>query len=54
MKVKECMSLDVCCCKPDETIKDIAKLMSDNHIGCIPVCDDSKKVVGLVTDRDII
>ncbi len=54
MKVKECMSLDVCYCKPDETIKDVAKLMSDNHIGCVPVCDDSKKVVGLVTDRDII
>ena len=26
----------------------------ENHIGCVPVCDDSKKVVGLVTDRDIL
>ena len=28
--------------------------MMDNHIGCVPICDDSQKVVGVVTDRDII
>ena len=28
--------------------------MSDKHVGCIPVCDNTQNVVGLVTDRDII
>jgi CBS domain-containing protein len=54
MKVKDCMCNEVYYLKPNSTIKDCAKLMMDNHIGCIPICNDSKNVVGLVTDRDII
>jgi len=54
MKVKDCMCNDIKYVSPESTIKDCAKLMSTNHIGCIPVCDTNKKVVGLVTDRDII
>ncbi|MCI9015556.1 MAG: CBS domain-containing protein [Clostridia bacterium] len=54
MKVKECMSLNVCCCTPDTTVTEIAKKMCDNHIGCIPVCDTNNTVVGVLTDRDII
>ena len=54
MKVKDCMCNEVCCVSPNSTIKDCAKLMMDNHIGCVPICDDSQKVVGVVTDRDII
>lgn len=54
MKVKECMSLDVCCCYPNDTVSNVAKKMCENHIGCIPVCNQNKNVVGLVTDRDII
>lgn len=54
MKVKECMCNNVCFVDKNTTIKDCAKLMCDNHIGFIPVCDTTKNVVGLVTDRDII
>lgn len=54
MKVKECMCDEVCCLTPDNTIKDCAKLMCDNHIGCVPVCNSENNVVGLVTDRDVI
>ena len=28
--------------------------MCDNHIGCVPVCNDAQNIVGIVTDRDII
>ena len=54
MKVKECMCNDVCCVKPETKIYEIAKLMSENHIGCIPVCDDNNSICGIVTDRDIL
>ena len=54
MKVKDCMCKEVVFVKPDCDTEECAKLMCHNHIGCIPVCDDSKKVVGLVTDRDIL
>ena len=53
MKVKECMCTDVACVKPETTICDVAKLMLNKHVGCIPVCDNNKNVVGLVTDRDL-
>lgn len=54
MKVKECMGNNVYWLKPENTILDCAKLMGENHIGCVPVCNTNQNVVGLVTDRDII
>lgn len=54
MKVKECMSFNVCCCTPQSTVTDVCKEMQANHVGCIPVCDDQNKVVGVLTDRDIV
>lgn len=54
MKISECMSQDVCFVKPDCKAYDAARIMCENHIGCIPVCDDEKKIVGLITDRDIL
>lgn len=54
MKVKDCMCHEVAYVNPDCSIEDCAKLMCNNHIGCVPVCDDTKKIVGLVTDRDIV
>lgn len=53
MKVKDCMCNEVVCAIPSSTVQDCATLMSNKHIGCVPVCDNSHNVVGLVTDRDI-
>lgn len=54
MKVRECMCNQVSCVKPETTLKDVAKMMQENHVGCIPVCDTKNAVVGLVTDRDLV
>ena len=54
MKVKDCMCHEVAYVNPDCSVEDCAKLMCNNHIGCIPVCNTEKQVVGLVTDRDIL
>jgi len=54
MKVKDCMSNKISYVSPEATASDVAKLMMDEHIGCVPVCDADKKIVGLVTDRDLI
>lgn len=54
MKVKECMCNDVYSCTPDCTIEDVAKMMGEKHVGCIPVCDNKNSIVGLITDRDIV
>lgn len=54
MKVKECMCSNAITAKPDTTVSDVAKLMSQNHIGFVPICNEQNNIVGLVTDRDII
>ena len=54
MKVKECMCSDVCFCTPDTKISDVARMMNEKHVGCIPICNNENCVVGILTDRDII
>ncbi len=53
MKVKECMSKNVLYCNPNATVLDVAQLMNQNQIGCIPVCNTENNVIGILTDRDI-
>ena len=54
MRVKDCMSGEVCWVKPDTKIYEVAKIMEQNRVGCVPVCDDKNCLVGIITDRDII
>ena len=54
MRVKECMSENVVWATGDNTVYDAAKLMNENHIGSIPVCDNNQNLVGIITDRDIV
>lgn len=54
MKVKDCMCNNVHCVKPDAKIDEIAKIMSEKHIGCVPVCDSNNCICGIITDRDIL
>jgi len=54
MKVKDCMCYEVAYLTPESTVEDCAKLMCNKHVGCIPICDENKTIVGLVTDRDVI
>lgn len=53
MKIRDIMTTDVCFVKPEDKVIEAAKLMSREDIGSVPVCDASK-VVGILTDRDII
>lgn len=54
MKIKDCMCNNVKWVSPNTNVCDCAKVMSDNKIGCVPVCDESNQVVGIVTDRDVL
>jgi CBS domain-containing protein len=36
------------------SLQDVARVMKESDTGVVPVCDDAKKVIGLVTDRDIV
>ena len=48
------MCNEVCCVKPETNVYEVAKLMSNNHIGSIPVCDSNNCICGMITDRDIL
>jgi len=52
MKVKDIMTTDVAVVAPTVTVLDAAKRMRDLDVGVLPVCD-GKRLVGMVTDRDI-
>lgn len=53
MLCEEIMERDVEFCSPDDSIQDAARMMRDEGIGFLPICDDQGKVIGTVTDRDI-
>lgn len=53
MKVSRCMCKNICQVTPETNIKEVAKLMQENKVGCIPVCNDNK-ICGIVTDRDLV
>ncbi len=38
---------------PDQTVGDALRMMKENRIGGIPVVDAAKKLVGIVTNRDL-
>lgn len=53
MKVKEVMNADAKAIWITESLADAAKSMWKNDCGILPVIKDGRKVVGLITDRDI-
>ena len=53
MNVSEVMTAQVVTATPRSTIREVARTMAQIESGAVPVVDDGK-VVGLVTDRDIV
>lgn len=53
MRCEEIMKSEVQCLGPSDTVQKAAKVMRDSGIGFMPVCDESKNVLGVLTDRDI-
>ena len=47
------MIFDPITISPDALVSDALKLMADNHIGGIPVVGPDKKLIGIVTNRDL-
>ena len=53
MKCEEVMKSDVTCVSPQDTAEEAACRMRDENVGFLPVCDESRMVLGTITDRDI-
>ncbi len=54
-KCNEVMTKNPICCLPDDMVPGVAELMKSGNIGAIPVIENeqTKKLVGIVTDRDL-
>ncbi len=55
MKVKKVMAKKLAFATPEMEIGKVAEMMTDYNVGAIPVVEnkDNRKVIGIVTDRDI-
>jgi predicted transcriptional regulator len=54
VKVKELMTTDVMAFKPDEKIPHVVKVFRTNRISGAPVIDDQRKVIGIISEADIM
>lgn len=53
MKVQDIMTADVETCSPDSDLGAAATTMWKRDCGSVPVVDNARKVIGMITDRDI-
>src|SRR5262249_40626522 len=54
MKISELMHRDVVSVSPETTLKEVAALLVANRISGVPVCLSDGRVVGVVSEADII
>jgi CBS domain-containing protein len=53
LQAKDVMSKDVIYCRDTEEAEDAVRVMEDNQIRRLPVLDESKQLVGMVSLGDI-
>jgi CBS domain-containing protein len=54
MKAQEIMTRDVITVRPDTLVRDIAALMVEKHISGVPVLTDNGKLIGMVSQSDLL
>ncbi len=53
MRVEDLMS-PAKCCREDDSVRDVARVMRDENIGFVPICSASNQPIGAITDRDLV
>ncbi len=54
MLAKEIMTLHVITVSPDTPIAEALNLLADNDITGIPVCESDGKVIGILSEKDVL
>jgi CBS domain-containing protein len=54
MKARDVMVSPVITAKPDSTVKEVAKTLVDRHVSAVPVVDDTGKLVGIISEGDLM
>jgi CBS domain-containing protein len=53
MKVEKLMTRDVRSCTREDRLQSVAQAMWSGDCGCLPVVDEQRRVIGMITDRDV-
>ncbi|WP_429815344.1 CBS domain-containing protein [Ensifer sp. B1-9] len=54
MRVKDVMTTSVVKLSPDNSVRQAARIMLENHVSGLPVVDDEGRLVGLISEGDLI
>ena len=54
VKVSKIMQTDLITVKPGDSLAETARMMFEGKLGCVPVVDEDRNLVGIVTDTDFI
>ena len=54
MQAKDIMTRDVITVRPSLPVKELAMLLIKNQVSGVPVADETGKIIGLVSEADII
>lgn len=54
MNVSQVMTRNVECIRPSDSVMQAARKMRKLDVGALPVCGDNDRLVGMITDRDIV
>lgn len=54
MIARDIMTKNVITVKKNATIEEIAKILTDNNIGGVPVVDDNNSLLGIITSKDLL
>jgi len=54
VKVEDVMTREVIAAREETPYKDLARLMSDHGVSGIPILDDDRRLIGIVTEADLL
>lgn len=54
MIVKDIMSTTIVAARPEDDFSQLCYIMRSEDVGAVPVCDIQNRLLGIITDRDLI
>lgn len=54
MLAKDIMTRDVITVRPEDEVEKVAQLLLENKISGIPVVDENHRVIGIITEKDLM
>ena len=53
-KLRDIMSTNILTARPQAAIREIAEVMIEHHVGCLPIVDQAGSLAGILTRSDIL